>query len=267
MRSFASAVLLSCLMFGCAGARDSSRVESLLFLPHQREIVLPIRPNAQPAAFIAATCDHGTRGATRCSHVSVRLDTVLTASTATLSERNRIIAIFLGMSDYNCSAFTAQAFGRKAQMNTANTILDGVSNALAAKSQRNSSLGDLLILAGKTTDGVLGHLSQLGSVETTVEIAINDARRKLRERIATRARGQAESYPLLEALTDLTAYDETCSLQLGKELALQAAARASREEAERVLKALSQSALPAPAPPAQQAEGSLPASPLPPPSQ
>src|SRR6185436_778666 len=64
----ASAVLLSCLMLGCAGARDRNRVESLLFLPHQREIVLPIRSNEQPAAFIAATCDRGTRRATRCSH-------------------------------------------------------------------------------------------------------------------------------------------------------------------------------------------------------
>jgi hypothetical protein len=258
MKSFASAVLLSGLMLGCAGARDRSRVESLLFLPHQREIVLPIRSNEQPAAFIAATCDRGTRGATRCSHVSVRLDTVLTASTTMPSERNRIIALLLGMSDYNCSAFTAQAFGRKAQLQTANTILNGVSNALAAKSERNSSLGDLLTLAGKTTDGVFGHPSQLGSAETTVEIAISDARRELREKIAMRARGQEDAYPLLDALADLTAYDETCSLQRGKELALQAAARGAREEAERVLKALSQPAVPAP--PVQQA-GSLPASP------
>jgi hypothetical protein len=252
-------------MLGCAGARDRSRVESLLFLPHQREIVLPIRSNEQPAAFIAATCDRGTRGATRCSHVSVRLDTVLTASTATLSERNRIIALLLGVSDYNCSAFTAQAFGRKAQLQSANTILNGVSNALAAKSERNSSLANLLTLAGKTTDGVLGHPSQLGSAETTVEIAISDARREMRERIAKRTRGQEDSYPLLDALADLTAYDETCSLQRGKELALQATARAAREEAERVLKALSQPSVPAPPPPMQHAGSALPPVAVPPP--
>lgn len=218
MKRFASAALVSCVMFGCAGARDGSRVESLLFLPHQREIALPIRSNEQPAAFIGATCDRGTRGATRCSHVSVRLDTVLTASTATPSERNRIIALLLGMSDYNCSAFTAQAFGRKAQLQTANTILNGVSSALAAKSQKNSSLVELLGLAGKTADGVLAHPSQLGSAETTVEIAIGDARKELRERIAKRALGQQEAYSLFDALADLTAYDETCSLQRGKSL-------------------------------------------------
>src|SRR5688500_6173174 len=104
MKNFASAALLSCLMIGCAGARDVSRVEPLLFLPHQREIALPIRSDERPAAaFLTATCDRGTRGAGRCSHVSVRLDTVLAVSTSTLHERNRIIALLLGVSDYNCS--------------------------------------------------------------------------------------------------------------------------------------------------------------------
>lgn len=252
MKNFASAVLLSCLMIGCAGARDVSRVEPLLFLPHQREIALPTRSSEQPAAaFITATCDRGTRGAGRCSHVSVRLDTVLAVSTSTPHERNRIIALLLGVSDYNCSAFTAQAFGRKAQLQTANTVLNSVSNALAARSEKKSSLVDMLHLAGKTADGVLGHPSQVGSAETVVEIAISDTRRKLREQIAKRAVEQVETYALLDALGDLTAYDETCSLQRGKELALQAAALSAREEAERVLKVLSQQAAPAPSP-AQQ---------------
>ena len=256
MKNFASAVLSSCLMFACAGARDMSRVEPLLFLPHQREIALPIRSNEQPAAaFITATCDRGTRGAVRCSHVSVRLDALLAASTSTLHERNRIIALLLGVSDYNCSAFTAQAFGRKAQLQTANTVLNSVSSALAAKSERTSSLVDMLNLAGKTANDVLGQPSQLGTAETAVENAISDTRRKLRERIARRAVEQVETYALVDVLGDLTEYDDTCSLQRGKELAMQAAALAAREEAERVMKALSQQAFPAP-PPAQQAVSS-----------
>ena len=247
MKNFTSVVLLSCLMFACAGARDVSRVEPLLFLPHQREIALPIRSSEQPAAaFITATCDQGKRGAVRCSHVSVRLDAVLAASTSTLHERNRLIALLLGVSDYNCSAFTAQAFGRKAQLQTANTILNSVSSALAAKSDRNSSLVEMVGLARQTADSVLGHPSQLGSAETAVEIAIGDARRKLRERIANRAVEPVETYALLDALGDLTAYDETCSLQRGKELALQAAALAAQEEAERMLRVLLQQAAPAP---------------------
>lgn len=246
MKNLANAVLLSCLMFGCAGARDVSRVEPLLFLPNQREIALPIRSNEPPtASSITATCDRGTRGAVRCSHVSVRLDAVLAASASTLDERNRIIALLLGVSDYNCSAFTAQAFGRKARLQTANTILNNVSSALAARSEKNSSLVEILNLAGKTGNDVLGHPSQLGSAETAVEIAISDARRKLREQIAKRAVEQVETYALLDALGDLTAYDEICSLQRGKEFALQAAALAAREEAERVLKVLSQQAVPA----------------------
>ena len=255
MKNFASVALLSCLMFACAGARDGSRVEPLLFLPHQREIALPIRSNEQPAAaFLTATCDRGTRGAVRCSHVSIRLDTVLAASSSTLDERNRIIALLLGVSDYNCSAFTAQAFGRKAQLQTANTILSSVSNALAAKSQKNSSLVDMLTLGNNTVSGVLGHPSQLGSAETAVEIAIGDARRTLRDRIAKRAVEPVETYVLLDALGDLTAYDELCSLQRGKELALQAAALAAREEVERALKVFSQR-VPAP-PPVQQSASS-----------
>jgi hypothetical protein len=252
MKNFASVALLSCLMIGCAGARDVSRVEPLLFLPHQREIALPIRSNEQPAAaFLTATCNRGTRGAGRCSHVSVRLDTVLAGSTSTPDERNRIIALLLGVSDYNCSAFTAQAFGRKAQLQSANTILNSVGNALAARSEKKSSLADMLHLAGKTANDVVGHPSQAGSAETAVEIAIGDTRRKLRERIAKRAVEPVETYALLDALGDLTAYDETCSLQRGKELALQAAALAAREEAERVLKVLLHQAVPAPSP-AQQ---------------
>lgn len=254
MKTFASAFLLSCLMFGCASARDTSRAESLLFLPQQREIVLPLRSAEQPAASIAATCDRGS-GA-RCSHVSVRLDTVLTAATATVPERNRIIALLVGLSDYNCAAFTAHAFGRKAQLQTANTILNGVSNALAAKSEKHSSLVDMLNLANKTTDGVFAHPSQLGSAESAVEIAICDKRKELREQFGRHALEQEESYPLLDALAEFTAYDETCSLQRGKELALQAAARTAREEAERVLKALSQPAAAAPPPPLQQAQRS-----------
>lgn len=248
MKNLASAVLLSCLTFACAGARDVSRVEPLLFLPHQREIALPIRSSEQPAAaFLTARCDRGTRGGTaRCSHVSVRLDAMLGVSTSTLHERNRIIALLLGVSDYNCSAFTAHAFGRKAQLQTANTILNSVSSAFAAKSEKNASLVDMLNLAGRTGNDVLRHSSHLESAETAVEIAIHDSRRKLRERIAKRAVEQIETYALLDALGDLTAYDETCSLQRGKELALQAAALAAREEAEHVLRVLSQQAVPAP---------------------
>jgi hypothetical protein len=249
MKNFVSTVLLSFLLFGCTGAHDLSRVESLLFLPDRRELVLPIRSSELPeTASIAATCDRGTRGAVRCSHVSVRLDAVLTASTSTASERNRIIALLLGVSDYNCSAFTAEAFGRKAQMQTANTLLNSVSNALAANSQKNSSLVEMLNFAGKTTTGMLGQPSQLGSAETAVEIAIGDARKNLRSQIATHAAEDVEKYPFLEALADLTAYDETCSLQRGKELALQATALAAREEAERVLNALSQPTVAAPPP-------------------
>lgn len=249
MKNFASAVLLSCLAIGCAGARDGSRVEPLLFLPHQREIALPIRSNEQPAASsITATCSRGTRGAGRCSHVSVRLDAVLAVSTSTLHERNRILDLLLGVSDYNCSAFMAQAFGRKAQLQTANTILDSVTNTLAAKSEKSSSLADMLRLAGKTADGVFGGPLQAGSAETVVEIAIGDARKALRKQITQRAGEQAETYALVDLLGDLTSYDETCSLQRGKELALQAAAQAAREEAERVLRALSPQAAPAPAP-------------------
>lgn len=254
MKNFAGAVLLSCLMFGCAGARDVSRVEPLLVLPHQREIALPIRSNEQPAsAFITATCDRRTRGAVRCSHVSVRPDAVLAAPTSTLHERNRIIALLLRVSDYNCSAFTAQTFGRKAQLQTTNTILDSVNSALAAKSDNKSSLVDMLNLAGKTANGVLWHSSKLGSAEIAVEIAISTTRRKLREQIARRAVEPVETYALLDALGDLTEYDETCSLERGKELALQAAAMATRQEAERVLKVLSQQAVSAPSPAQQTA--------------
>lgn len=240
MKTSASVVLLSCLMFACAGARDVTRVEPLLFLPHQREIALAVRASEQPVApFIIATCDHGTRGAVRCSHVSVRLDTVLAISTSTPSERNRILSLLLGVSDYNCAAFTAQAFGREAQLQTANTILNSVS-ALAAKSEKKTSLVDLLNFAEKTANGVLNQPSQTGSPETAVEIAIGDARRTQRERIARRGAEQLETYALIQALADLTTYDEICSLQRGKELALQAAAVAAREETERVLKVLSQ---------------------------
>lgn len=252
MKNFVTVVLLSCLTFACAGARDSSRVEPLLFLPHQREIALPIHSNEQPAAaFIIATCDRGTRGGARCSHVSVRLDAVLAASTPAPSERNRIVALLLGVSDYNCSAFTTQAFGRKAQLQSATTILNSVSSAIAAKSEKNASLVHMLKLASQTTDGVLGQPSRFGSAETAVEMAIHDARRTQREHIAKRIAEPVDTYSLLDALGDLTAYDEICSLQRGKELALQAAALAAQEDAERLLKVLSQQAVAAPAPPLQ----------------
>jgi hypothetical protein len=253
MKYFTTAVLLSCLTVACAGSRDASRVEPLLFLPQQREIALPLRAGAEPgAAFLTATCNRGTRGAARCSHVSIRLDAVLAVSTPAPEERNRILALLLGISDYNCAAFTAQAFGRKARLQTASSLVNSVSNALASQSERNASLVNMLNLAGKTANDVFGHPSQLGSAETAVELAIGEERRKVRARIAARIAEPGDTYALFDLLGDLAAYDETCSLQRGKELAVQAAALAAREEAERALKALWQQGLPA-SPPAQQA--------------
>jgi hypothetical protein len=231
MKNIASVILLSCLFLACAGARDQSRVEPLLFLPQQREIPLSLRSTDQPPApFITATCNDGERGSARCSHVSVRLDTVLAASTSTLHERNRIIALLLGVSDYNCSAFTSRAFGRRAQLHTANAILGNVSAALASRSEKSSSFVSYLADANKIGNGVFGHPSQLGSAETVVEIAIGDARKKLRDQITEQARKDIESYTLLTALGDLAEYDALCSLQRGKELALRNAAEAAHQQ-------------------------------------
>lgn len=221
----AIAIVVS-LSIACAGARDQSRVEPLLFLPQQREIAFPIRSvERPPAPFITATCNRGARGSERCDHVSIRLDGVLTAAASTIEERNQLIGLLLSVSDYNCSAFITRAFGRKARVRTASALLDNVNTALNARSGDDSSLATMLTLARNTAGDM-----QRGPAEPSAETAIMEARSKDRERIRSRAGESLDAYPLLGALSDIAAYDEICSLQRGKELALQAAANAREEE-------------------------------------
>lgn len=239
MRTIVTVVLLSCLSLACAGARDTTRVEPLLFLPHQRDLPLPLRTgDVTAAAFLSATCSDGTRGT--CRHVSVRLDTVLSAPAPTAQERNRVIALLLGISDYNCSAFTARAFGRKAQLQTANSILNSVNRVLSAKSDRQQSLSRILTVAGEAGNDILLKPSQLGSAETVVEMAIGDERRKLRNEIVKRAADDVNAYSLLDALGDLANYDCVCSLERGKELAIKATTEAERDQALAVWRAITQ---------------------------
>lgn len=255
MKNALSIVMLSSLFVACAGARDPSSVEPLLFLPQQREIALPLVPTEQPQAlFLTARCTDRARGSARCAHVSVRLDTVLATPTPSIGDRNRLLALLLGISDYNCAAFTAHAFGRKAQLHTATSVLSSVATAVNARSTRNSSTADLLRLASNTANDVLGSDLQVGSAEASVEVAIGNARKKMRDRIWTRAGEDVERYPLLAALGDLAEYDDVCSLQRGKELALEAAAEATREQQARALEALLrlQQTAPAPLPAATQ---------------
>lgn len=238
MKNAVSLALLCCLALACAGAHDPSRVGPLLFLPHQREIMLPLRSgDPAPLPFLTATCNQGSRGSLRCSNVSIRLDAVLAASTATADERNRLIGLLLGVSDYNCSSFIARAFGRSAQLQTANSILANITHAIDERSKKDSSVVNIINTLGRATNDVYGQPSQLGSVEMVVELAINDARKTLRSEIAKRAKEDVLTYSLLEALGDLAAYDEICSLQRGKELAVQASSKMAREEAAQVLKA------------------------------
>jgi hypothetical protein len=240
----------------CAGARDQSRVEPLLFLPHQREIALAIGASERPPVpSIMATCSSGRAG--RCDHVSVRYDAVLAAPSTTIADRNYVIGLLLGVSDYNCSSFIARAFGRKASSHAMNTVLTNVSNTVAARQNKSSTLSDALKfvdLFGSTTNGIASDLSQTGAVEISSEAAIGDERRKVRKEITDRAREGVDTYSLLSALVDLAAYDETCSLQRGKELVTQATAAAARERELQAIRAIQQ--LPPP-PPSQTVTSSL----------
>lgn len=242
----------------CAGARDQSRVEPLLFLPHQREIALAVGASERPPApFITATCSRGSAG--RCDHVSVRFDAVLAALSTTTAERNTIIGLLLGVSDYNCSSFIARAFGRKATSRAMNTVLTNVGNSLEARQNKSSTLSNavgLINLFGNTANGISGDLSQTGAVEISSEDAIGGERRKLRKEIREHAQKDVETYSLLSALVDLAAYDETCSLQRGKELATQAAAAAALERQWQAIRAIQQLP-PVPVPP-QTITSSLP---------
>src|SRR6185436_4030493 len=240
------ALFAAFLSAACASPRDPSRVEPLLFLPDQREIALAVGPGDRPQApSITATCNRGRAG--RCDHVSVRYDAVLAASSATVAGRNQVIGLLLGVSDYNCSSFMARAFGRKASAHAVNT-------ALASKPDKSSSLSgalDFLQLAANTTNGIYGHPSQTGAAESSTEIAIANERRRVRGEIACEAKKDVETYSLLQALSDLALYDETCSLQRGKELAAQTAAKAARDQelqAVRTLLQLQQQPAPTPAP-------------------
>jgi len=249
----------------CAGARDPSRVEPLLFLPHQQEIALAVGARERPPEpSITATCSRGRSG--RCDHVSVRFDAVLAAPSATTSERNTVIGLLLGVSDYNCSSFIARAFGRKASSHAMNTVFNNVGNALESRQNKSSTLSnsiEFIKLFGSTTNGITNDPSQAGAAEISSEGAIGCERRRLRGAIAKKAEDGVEKYSLLMALVDLAEYDETCSLQRGKELATQAAAVAAQERELQAIRAIQQLP-PLSPPPPQQAPAQTAGTSLPP---
>lgn len=236
---------LAGLFMACTVVHDQGRVEPLLYLPQEREISLTIRAtNHAPAPSVAAMCTGSARRSSRCDHVSVRLDGLLAASAFTAAERDPVVELLLNVSDYNCAAFLSRAFGRKGALGAANGVLQHVNSALNARSQKNASLStalQVLQLAGNSASAIDDQRFALGSAETSVEIAIIAERGRLRNRMARRSREDAEPYPLLAALSDVGAYDETCSLRRGAELL----AESGREQELKALKELLQRLQPA----------------------
>jgi hypothetical protein len=163
----------------------------------------------------------------QCLYVAVDASQVRTDTSVSRSVRDKAIAYLIGVSDSNCSNFLDRAFANKAGLDISKSLASDAATGVSALTAFNTpavsaGVGLANLVIGKTVDNVNATF-YFDKTFQAFEAAIVTERTRMKSDIINRQASRpttsddssAVQYGLFEAMADLRAYDDACSMRVG----------------------------------------------------
>ena len=211
----------------------------------QQEGTDPKVPVSKDGAEIAIKCvrtpdllnsDMGSGKVKRpqCLYLSIDWQDVLGQRIRNEVERNRMVDLLLNVSDSNCTTFLSRVFANKAGLDATRNTGKDIATAIAAgtatvASGFSSGIGLFNLIGGTALD----NLNSVLFSEKTFQVissAVKTERLITRRALMEGKSRELANYSYLEALSDVQAYDQACSLQRGLERLAELASEKQRDE-------------------------------------
>ncbi len=157
----------------------------------------------------------------QCLYMSIEMNSLMAVPVRNEAERNRLVHLLVNVSDYNCSTFLMRAFAHKAGTDATRNTTKDIAVAIAAGTAKvasgfSSGIG-LFNLVGGTAIDSFNTSYYADKTFQVMAAAIGAERDKARTSIALHRKDGLAAYSFFEALEDVHAYDDACSLRRGLE--------------------------------------------------
>jgi hypothetical protein len=158
-----------------------------------------------------------------CLYVSADV-TTLVSTPGTPEQTEEAIDFLIGVSDMNCSNYLHRVFANKAGMDFTDNLVANLTTSAATATAHidptvSAALGVANLVVGNSMDA-FNSTYFMDKTFQALEAAINAERQRIKAIIiAKRATANSQSvtrrYGLVQALSDLRAYDDACSFKAG----------------------------------------------------
>jgi hypothetical protein len=200
---------------------------------------IEIRCVRTPDLLNSDTAGNGKVKRPQCLYLAIDWQDVLRQPIRNDLERNRIVDLLMNISDSNCTTFMSRVFANKAGLDATRNTGKDIATALAAgtatvASGFSSGIGLFNLVGGTAIDNLNAVLFSEKTFQV-ISSAIKTERLTTRRSLMEGRSRDLARYSYLEALGDVQAYDQACSLQRGLER-LAELANEKQSEAEKNLR-------------------------------
>lgn len=214
------ALVLGSTLTGCADTARYLRSEPVTHFPAKKALALPneIKDYLQLHCTKAEDIKYEDADATNSQCLYISADaSLLGSATLDKTKRDQIIRTLLSISDMNCSTFLHRAFANRAAFDSGKKFFQDITTVLSAGTASatpsvSSGLDVTNLLIGKSVD-TFNATYYFDKTFQAMEAAII-AERAQRKAYIT-ARQASNSYLIGDALSDIRAYDDGCSIKAG----------------------------------------------------
>lgn len=219
-------LVLAGLLAGCASTAESLRTLPVTHYPAQTQLKVP----DSLGQYLVLRCmeNHSTAfikesAAEECLYVSADVTGLLQRIDQVESDtamRDRTINFLVSLSDMNCSNFLHRAFATKAGLDFSKTLLSDIATGVSAGVVTASpalaaGLNVSNLVGGKGVDA-FNATYYYDKTFQAMESAIAAERLRIRTQMVGKQADQSQpAYDILQALSDIRAYDDACSIKAG----------------------------------------------------
>lgn len=234
----AVAVLL--LASGCADTAKYLKSEPSTHFPTKKVLELPdsIKQYVQLHCIHAADIRYEDTDSTNSQCLYISADaSLLGSATLDKSKRDQVIRTLVSISDMNCSTFRHRAFANRAAFDSGKKIFQDVSTAISAGTASatpalSATLDITNLVVGKGVD-TFNSTYYFDKTFQAMEAAIESERAQRHAYLVAR---QADAnYLIGDALGDIRAYDDACSIKAGLARLIGVAEKGKEESEKRKL--------------------------------
>jgi hypothetical protein len=227
---------LSVFFLGCADAAKHLRAQPVWFLDPKETLKANLpslddtgKPTDKASAVVEFKCVRQPRSKNtapsenesvdQCLYLSMDMNQMLQVPIRNKFERNQFVHLMIDVSDYNCGTFLMRAFanktGTEATRNTAKDVATAIAAGTAPFAAPVASGLGLVNLVGGTAIDNVNLAFYADKTFQVMSSAIGSERSKALGVILDSSKADIGEYSFFQALQDLQAYDDACSLRRG----------------------------------------------------